>query len=161
MMTIKLKHLVVILALVALFSMLVMVRENIEYISIAAERSSVASSVSAGKVDFDTLECEYQRCIERMNALEEKSDYGYMLASIDKMGAGKLVIGVLMFIQLMVSLVASFMISAYIVCTVIRIAKKLQRRIRRARARRKREAARKAATKKTTIKARPVVRDVV
>ena len=154
-MEIKAKHVVLILAMVAFFAMLVMAADNVEYLSIAAERSNLANSVNTGTVDFDTLEASYQRCIDRMGALEEKSDYGYLLASIDKMHVGKLVIAILMLGQLAVMVMASFMIGAFIVFTTQRILKKLHKKIRRAKARKKRKA-----TIKKTIKARPVNQNV-
>ena len=155
-MTFEFKHMVIILAVVALFAMLVMAPANVEYLSIVAERSNVANSVNTGMVDFGTLEASYQRCIDRMKALEGKSDYGHLLASIDKMSAGKLVIAVLILSQSFIVLMASFLICAYVVLSTIKMLRKLRRKIRRAKMRKKRNAA-----KKQTVKPRSVSQKVV
>ena len=98
------KYLTVIIALVALFSMLLRMSDNIEYLSIVAERSSVASSVSSGKVDFATIQSDYENCIYRMQKLEERSDYGLLLSSIDGMNAGKFVNAVIILAQTAVAI---------------------------------------------------------
>ena len=64
--------------------------ENIEYLSIVAERSNVAQSVSSGNVDFEIIRSDYENCINRMEKLSKKSEYGFLLASLDSMSTGKL-----------------------------------------------------------------------
>src|SRR5699024_3570970 len=84
------KLLNVILALVVLFFMVMQMGENIEYLSIVAERSNVAQSVSSGNVDFEIIRSDYENCINRMEKLSKKSEYGFLLASLDSMSTGKL-----------------------------------------------------------------------
>ena len=100
------KYLIIVLTLVALFSMMLRVGENIEYLSIVAERASVAKTVSTGKADFDLIKEDYENCIYRMQKLAEKSEYGFLLSCIDGMNAGKLVNYVIILGQFLITIMA-------------------------------------------------------
>lgn len=101
-MKITYKHLIVVLTLVALFSMMTLMGTNIEYLSIVTERASVARSVSSGNVDLETVKNGYANCIERMKRFEEKSDYAFLLSSIDQITVGKTINALLIFSQIIV-----------------------------------------------------------
>lgn len=102
----KTKYLVILLALVVIFSMMLLIGDNAEYLSIVTERASVAKSVSSGKVDFEVIKRDYENCIYRMQRFEEKSDYCMLLSSIDSMNAGKLVNYLLIFGQIVITWIA-------------------------------------------------------
>lgn len=100
------KLLNVILALVVLFFMVMQMGENIEYLSIVAERSNVAQSVSSGNVDFEIIRSDYENCINRMEKLSKKSEYGFLLASLDSMSTGKLANVLLIIMQVCIVAIA-------------------------------------------------------
>ena len=129
------KHLIIVLTLVALFSMMTMMGDNIEYLSIVTERASVAKSVSSGNVDFDTIKADYENCIYRMQKLEEKSDYGFLLACVDSMNAGKLVNSLLILGETFIAFMATFVLGVALAVKVEKEYKKMKRKIRRANAR--------------------------
>lgn len=131
------KYLFIIMALVALFSMLSLMGDNVEYLSIVTERSSVAKSVSSGKVDFETLKSDYENCIYRMQKLEQRSDYGFMLSNIDSMNSGKLVNSMLILVQMAITLIAALVLGWELKVKVRKEYKRVKRMIRRANARRK------------------------
>lgn len=131
------KHLVLVLTLVALFYMMTLVGENVEYLSIVAERSSVAKSVSSGKVDFETIKADYENCIYRMQRLEERNDYGFMLASIDCLNVGRLVNSLFILGQTVITLIAIFILGVAIEVKVEKEYKRIKRMKRRANARKK------------------------
>lgn len=131
------KHLLIILALVALLAMLTLMWDNIEYLSIVTERSSVAKSVTSGRIDFETLKADYENCIYRMQKLEQRSDYGRLLSSIDSMNAGKIVNALLVLLQVAITMIATLVLGVAIEVKVKRTYKRVKRMIRRANARKK------------------------
>lgn len=131
------KHLIIILTVVALISMLTMMGDNVEYLSIVAERSNVAKSVSLGRADFETLRVEYENCIYRIQKLEKRSDYGRLISNIDSMNAGRLVNSLLILMQVVITLIAAFVLGVAAKVKLQKEYKRAKRMIRRANARKK------------------------
>lgn len=131
------KHLIIVLTLVALFSMMTLMGENVEYLSIVAERSGVAKSVSSGRVDFETIKADYENCVYRMERLEQKSEYGFLLACIDSMNAGRLVATILILGQISITLIAILVLGVALQVKIEKECKRMRRMMRRANARKK------------------------
>lgn len=136
-MKIQPKHLVLVLTLVALFYMMTLMGENVEYLSIVAERSSVAKSVSTGKVDFETIKADYENCIYRMQKLEGRNEYGFLLASIDSLNVGRLVNSLFILGQAAITLIAIFILGVALQVKIEKECKRMKRMMRRANARKK------------------------
>lgn len=148
------KHLIIVLTLVALFSMLALMGDNIEYLSIVAERSTVAGSVNSGNVEFETIKRDYENCIYRLHKLEEKSDYGFLLSSIDSMSAGKFVNTLLILAQAFITAIAAFVLGVALNVKFKKEFKRVRKMIRRANARKKHVGKFQTAQKKK-VKAHP------
>lgn len=147
------KHLIIVLTLVALFSMLTLMVDNVEYLSIVTERASVAKSVNSGRVDFETIKADYENCIYRMQRLAQKSDYGFLLSSVDSMNAGKLVNSLLILGQIVITLIAIFVLGVALEVKAEKEYKRIKRMIRRANARKK-HYGKYATVKKQRVKAK-------
>ena len=62
-----------------------------EYEDIIIDRYSVANAVSNGTVPMDKFAEDYQKCIERMDALRESSKLGEFFADNDEKALGRFV----------------------------------------------------------------------
>lgn len=147
------KFLSIMMASVVLFFMLTLAGDNVEYLSIVTERSSVAKYVNTGRLDFDTLKADYENCIYRMQRLKEKSDYGYLLSSIDSMNAGRMISGLLIFLQIVITAIAILILGVALEAKLRKEYKRAKRMVRRANARRKRSGKYAATAKR--VKAHP------
>lgn len=149
------KHLIIALTLVALFSMMTLMGDNVEYLSIVTERSGVAKSVSSGRVDIETIKTDYENCIYRMQRLEERSEYGFLLSCIDSMNAGKIVITLLILGETFITLIAILVLGVALQVKVEKEwkrMKRMMRMMRRANAR-KNHSGKYSTAKKQRVKA--------